>query len=308
MEHAHYNVSEVYPWHTQVTYICDNETYHMEGNNTVTCLKNQHWSLVPDCVEFIPNTVNEGIAQLLEIVLPTVVLVLLVISSSCLVFWYKRKLKLKRITLAETFMLDDTSLTRMKKYDAFICYQFDADDEFVKNTIIPELEQNHDPPFKLCIFDDAFLPGSSILDNIQVAIENSNSAILVLSQGFVDSNWCQQEFQLCYMEHMKDPAFKLFVIMMQSKDSLQNLTEFMKEYLTREIYLKKDDQKLFSKIASYLTLVKQPKDDEDALGGIEVNHDEGQGQGQDIAENDTDINDNDNAINGRKTDVHSSSS
>ena len=79
---------------------------------------------------------------------------------------------------------------------------------YVKNTIIPELEEKHDPPFKLCIHENDFEPGHGILDNMQVAIVNSNSAILVMSQGFVDSMWCQQEFQYCHIEHMKDPAFR----------------------------------------------------------------------------------------------------
>ena len=186
----------------------------------------------------------------------------------------------------------------MKKNDAFVCYQFDSDDDFVKNTIIPELEQKHDPPFKLCIHENDFEPGYGILDNMQVAIENSNSAILVMSQGFVESMWCQQEFQYCHIEHMKNPAFKLFVIMMQPVHSLKNLTECMKQYFVQETYLKKDDEKLFTKIASYLTLVKQPKDDEDASGGIEVSLDkEEQGQGHqengtpaDDAQNETDVN------------------
>ena len=71
----------------------------------------------------------------------------------------------------------------------------------------------------------------------------------------------------------------------------------MKQCFVQETYLKKDDEKLFTKIASYLTLVKQPKDDEDASGGIEVNLDkEEQGQGHqengipaDDAQNETDV-------------------
>ena len=106
---------------------------------------------------------------------------------------------------------------------------------------------------------------------MQVAIENSNSAILVMSQGFVDSMWCQQEFQYCHIEHMKDPAFRLFVIIMEPMESLQNLTECMKQYFVQETYLKKDDENLFKRIATYLTLVKKPKDDEYAPEGIGVN-------------------------------------
>ena len=40
----------------------------------------------------------------------------------------------------------------------------------------------------MCIHENDFEPGYGILDNMQVAIENSNSAILVMSQGFVDSD------------------------------------------------------------------------------------------------------------------------
>ena len=278
VEHAHiekdHNVSEVYPWHTQITYVCDNKTFHMQGNSTVTCLKNEHWSHVPECVELVSDRNNQNKLKTLEVVLPTVFVVLLTAMSNCLVILYKRKFKLKHNIWPDKFTQDNSSLTRMKRYDAFICYQFDADDDFVKDTIIPELEVNHDPPFKLCIHENDFEPGYGILENMQVAIENSNGAILVMSKGFVDSMWCQQEFQFCYIEHMKDPAFKMFVIMMQPLDSLQNLTECMKQYFVQETYLKKEDEKLFTKIGSYLTLVKQPKDDEGAPGGINVNLDE----------------------------------
>ena len=81
VEHAHleehYNVSEVYPWLTQLTYVCDNNTFHMEGNSTVTCLKNEHWSPVPECVELVPNRNNQNKLNPLEIVLPAIFVVLL---------------------------------------------------------------------------------------------------------------------------------------------------------------------------------------------------------------------------------------
>ena len=321
VEHAHIeehqNVSEVYPWHTQVTYVCDNNTFHMEGNSTITCLKNEHWSPAPECVELVPDIINQNKLKTLEIVLPIVFVALLVLTSSCLVIFYKRKLRLKGNSLLDAFTLDNVDLTRMKKYDAFVCYQFDSDDDFVKNTIIPELEEKHDPPFKLCVHENDFELGKKIFHNMQAAIENSNSAILVMSQGFLDSDWCPQEFEYCHIEHMKDPAFKLFIILMQPVASLKNLTECMKQYFVQETYAKKDDEKLFIKIASYLTLLKQPKDDEDAPEGIEVNPDEEQ-EGQshqeneegittdvpaDDAQNDTDVN-NDHSNFGFTVDGH----
>ena len=266
VEHAHIeehqNGTELYPWLTQITYVCDNKTFHMEGNSTITCLKNQHWSPVPECVEFVPSTDSQDKLKTLEIALPTVFVAFLTLTSICLVILYKRKLKIKVNPLADTFGLDNTSLTRIRKYDAFVCYQFDTDDDYVKNTIVPELEAKHDQVFKLFIAENDFEPGYSIIKNMQTAIQNSNSAILVMSQGFVDSMWCRQEFEYCHTEHMNDPAFKLFIIMMQPVESLQNLTECMKQYFVQETYLKKDDKELFTRIASYLTLVKQATDEE----------------------------------------------
>ena len=189
VEHAHIrNVSKVYLWHSKVTYVCENKTFHMEGNSTITCLKDEHWSSAPECVELVPDIINANNLRTLEIVLPTVFVALLVLTSSCLVILYKRKLKLKHNSLPDAFTLDNVDLTRMKKYHAFVCYQFDSDDDFVKNTIMSELEQKHDPPFKLCVHENDFELGKEIFDNMQAAIENSNSAILVMSQGFLDSD------------------------------------------------------------------------------------------------------------------------
>ena len=81
VEHAHIgehqNVSEVYPWHTQITYVCDNKTFLMEGNSTITCLKNEHWSPAPE-------STNQDILKTLEIVLPTVFVAFLTFTS---IFW-----------------------------------------------------------------------------------------------------------------------------------------------------------------------------------------------------------------------------
>ena len=95
--------------------------------------------------------------------------------------------------------------------------------------------------------------------NINNAIKNSNSAIIVLSQDYVDSLWCKEEFEQCYLEHMKDPAFKLFVIMTQPADTLENTSLYMDSFFDHKTYLEITDVKLFRKISDYLSWVKEPK-------------------------------------------------
>ena len=54
------------------------------------------------------------------------------------------------------------------------------------------------------------------------------------------------------MENMKDPAFKLFFILMHPADTLNITNEYIKSFFAKKTYLKRDDPKLFKKIAEYL--------------------------------------------------------
>ncbi len=57
-------------------------------------------------------------------------------------------------------------------------------------------------------------------------------------------------------ESSKDPAYKLLVVMMQSKDSLKHYTAYMDKYFRSKTFLNRDDPKLLDKIKKYLTEVK----------------------------------------------------
>ena len=157
---------------------------------------------------------------------------------------------------------DEPPLPRNRAFDAFVLYHFDSDDIYVVDTIMPELEETRN--FKLHIHSRDFTPGCDIIDNIEEAIEGSNSAIIVMSQGFVDSMWCKEEFTHCYIENMKDAAFKLFVIMMQPAETLVNISPYMKTFFDTKTYLEVDDPELFTKLAALLDEARKPvKDDVD---------------------------------------------
>ena len=98
-------------------------------------------------------------------------------------------------------------------FDAFVLYHFDTDNDFVINSLIPELEEARN--LKLNIHSRNFQPGRNIDENIEDAIESSNNAIILVSAGFTTSKWCADEFTHCYIEHIEDPSFKLFIIMME---------------------------------------------------------------------------------------------
>ena len=154
----------------------------------------------------------------------------------------------------------DMPLKRKREFHATIFYHFDTDDDFVLNHLLPELEEARD--FKFCIHSRNFVPGRDIKDNIEEAIEGSNSAIIVMSQGFVDSIWCREEFTHCYIENMKDAAFNLFVIMMQPADTLVNTSPYMKTFFSNKTYLDVNDPELFINLSAHVGNARQSEDDD----------------------------------------------
>ena len=236
------NDSGIYYGGTTIVYSCIDESLVISGNSTVTCLYNGLWSHSPVCVEVDQK-------YLLGILLPVLgVLTCMIVSARiAIIICMKRR---KKTILP---------LTRRRKF-----------------TILPAFEENENTPFKLCIHSRDFTPGAEIVENIQKAISQSNSAIIVMSQEFVDSFWCKKEFEQCFIENMNDPASKLFLIMMQPADTLDGLSEFMKSFISRKTYLEHNDPDLVGKISEYLSWVKQPKgdkednDDDDHNDGVQI--------------------------------------
>ena len=227
---------------SEIEYSCINNT-HMKGKNKSTCLYSGEWSEGPQCVNILTSPLSSS--SPLKIVLPLLIIPFFIFIVLSILMKCRNNQSL-------------TLYLRQKKYDAFVCYCYEGgDSDFAENTIRIHLEENRE--LKLCIHRRDFLAAWDIKWNIMNAIRNSNSAIIVMSQDYVNSLWCVEEFEDCYMEHMKDPAFKLFVIMMQPAETMKITNEYINCFLAKSTYLEREDPKLFKKISDYLIWVKQPK-------------------------------------------------
>ncbi|XP_052094202.1 uncharacterized protein LOC127730112 isoform X2 [Mytilus californianus] len=85
--------------------------------------------------------------------------------------------------------------SRKFEFDFFVSHSH-KDEDWVTNILLRHLESQFDEQdvaFKGCIADRDFIPGISILDNIIGAIKRSNKVILILTDHFVSSSWCQYE-------------------------------------------------------------------------------------------------------------------
>ena len=217
------------------TYQCSDESHIFDGENTTTCLYSGEWSKPPTCVLKAKSA------------LPVTVVILLFPSAVFVAVWYIWK------------CMQSPLPRRNKEFDAFVCYQFDESHNFVTNTLKPHLECQ----FKLLDCGE-FTPGRRIAENIENAIKNSNCAIILLSQGFLDSAWCREEFEYCCIESQDDPAFQILVILMQSLESLNNLNDNkavrIRNFVRNRTCLDKDEESLWMKISSHLISVKSKKE------------------------------------------------
>ncbi|NWX60235.1 TLR21 protein, partial [Promerops cafer] len=103
-------------------------------------------------------------------------------------------------------------------YDAFVSYS-ENDSDWVENTMVRELEQAC-PPFRLCLHKRDFVPGKWIVDNIIDSIEKSHKTLFVLSEHFVQSEWCKYELDFSHFrlfDENNDAAILILLEPIQSK-------------------------------------------------------------------------------------------
>ncbi|XP_063192975.1 toll-like receptor 2 type-1 [Chroicocephalus ridibundus] len=103
-------------------------------------------------------------------------------------------------------------------YDAFVSYS-ENDSEWVENIMVRELEQAC-PPFRLCLHKRDFVPGKWIVDNIIDSIEKSHKTLFVLSEHFVQSEWCKYELDFSHFrlfDENNDAAILVLLEPIQSK-------------------------------------------------------------------------------------------
>ena len=130
---------------SQVTYGCKDE-YQMEGSKTVMCLYSGQWSERPRCVPTDRFLVRTVVPAAVGLVVAGKFIVI------CVVFNWKRK---RRNALR----------SRGREFDAFVSFNFDGENDFVMERILPEMEEKHIPPVRLCLHSRDFTPGIKITEN-----------------------------------------------------------------------------------------------------------------------------------------------
>lgn len=102
-------------------------------------------------------------------------------------------------------------LSAESKYDAFISYS-SMDEHWIYDTLVHNLESNI-PGIRLCLHQRDFVPGATIAENIIKSIDESTHTLVVLTENFTKSEWCQMEFQKAFHQTLKHRKHLIVIIL-----------------------------------------------------------------------------------------------
>nr|XP_033796817.1 toll-like receptor 2 isoform X2 [Geotrypetes seraphini] len=134
-------------------------------------------------------------------------------------------------------------------YDAFVSYS-ERDSEWVENLMTQELE-HASPPIKLCLHKRDFVPGKWIVDNIIDSIEKSRKTLFVLSEHFVQSEWCKYELEFSHFRLFDDSNDSAILILLEpiEKETIPKRFCKLRKLMNTKTYmewpLEEDQQQAF---------------------------------------------------------------
>ncbi|XP_046729526.1 toll-like receptor 2 [Silurus meridionalis] len=120
-------------------------------------------------------------------------------------------------------------------YHAFISYS-QHDCTWVNSELVPTLES---AGLSICIHERDFVPGQWIVDNIIRCVERSYKTIFILSEHFVQSEWCN--YELFFAQHraisVNDDSLVFILLEPIPSDSLPKKFMRLRTLLRQKTYL-----------------------------------------------------------------------
>ena len=134
-------------------------------------------------------------------------------------------------------------------YDTFVLYNTHADGNFVKFQLLDRLSNLNGSRFRAAYHEKHFVPGRDIFSNIEHIMTKSQTALVVLSPGFLTSKWAMYELSQAVVREHQGPHFKVVFLPLQEVKTLGNLPENLRAFLrlgsTIKVYEKHYLKKLF---------------------------------------------------------------
>uniref|UniRef100_A0A336KG74 CSON010439 protein n=1 Tax=Culicoides sonorensis TaxID=179676 RepID=A0A336KG74_CULSO len=145
------------------------------------------------------------------------------------------------------------------KYDAFL--SFSGKDEIFVFQILKLLEEDQNPPFKVCYHHRDWKIGELIDRQIIKSVEESRKTIIVLSHHFLASHWANMKFTTAHYKILEEKSPKILLILHGDIETA-DLGPELKSYIKTTTYLKSDDKWFEKKLLYVLRRPQAVKTDE----------------------------------------------
>ncbi len=113
---------------------------------------------------------------------------------------------------------------------------------------MPKLERQ--PPFyKLCLHFRDFALGAAVAENIVEAIDTSKRTIMLLSEDFLQSDWCQYEFQMAHHQVLSEGGRNRLILVMMERIDISDIPDHtLKSYIRTHTYIEKNDPRFWERL------------------------------------------------------------
>ena len=174
---------------------------------------------------------------------------LFIVNTLAIYVIYRRWCKSKQLKWHPTDR--DECHGENKEYDIFLSYA-NEDEEYVEEYLIPGLEMRG---YKVCFHRQDFVPGESIVANIENAIMKSKRTLVYISEAFNESGFCRWEFDAAFSLDLDSRRNRL-VAVTDADLNIDALDPNIKSYLSRFTYVERDSQLFWENVLSHLPVEK----------------------------------------------------
>jgi len=107
------------------------------------------------------------------------------------------------------------------------------DTEWVTQQLCPQLESENNVRLGLHIRDFTF--GQEIIDNIAQSIESSHKCLLIASNAFSRSNWCQYEMSVAQTGMLRKDRHIIILVLLEEINEI-NMNPRLRHEMSRSTY------------------------------------------------------------------------
>uniref|UniRef100_A0A336MB22 CSON014613 protein n=1 Tax=Culicoides sonorensis TaxID=179676 RepID=A0A336MB22_CULSO len=185
------------------------------------------------------------------------VLTISIITSIGLIIYLRHSLEFKVLIYANglfSSFFHTEADDKEYNYDVFLSYS-EKDSDFIEQ-FLKLLEQDQDPPFKVCYHHRDWNIGQRIDHQILNSIEKSRKTIIVLSPNFLQSLWGNFEFMQAHYKMLETKSPKILLILHGNIDNDTKLQPELKAYIRTTTYLTSNDKWFEKKL---LFALRRPK-------------------------------------------------